>query len=326
MEYRNLGRTGLRVSALCLGTMQWGWTASEADSREVMDAFYEDGGNFIDTADVYSRWAPNNPGGVSEEIIGRWMAERGNRRDLVVATKVRGRMWDGANGEGLGRKHIMEAVEDSLRRLQTEYIDLYQAHAFDGEVPIDETMRAFDDLVRQGKVLYVGASNYPAWRLGQALGVSERNGWTRFDAFQPHYNLVHRAEFERELAPLCEAAGIGVIPYSPLAAGFLTGKYQQGQPLPQSGRAASVRGRYFDDDQAWDTLRGAEEIARAHGATVAEVALAWLLAQPSVTAPIVGANTAAQLRESLGAVEIRLSDEELQQLDAVSGGPYDWND
>ena len=165
MEYRRLGRTGLKVSELCLGTMQWGWTADETTAFAVMDAFVEAGGNFIDTADVYSRWAPGNPGGVSEEIIGRWMQERGNRRQIVLATKVRGRMWDGANGEGLSRQHIMAAVEDSLRRLQTDTIDLYQTHWFDADTPIDETMRALDDLVRQGKVRYLGASNIPAWRL-----------------------------------------------------------------------------------------------------------------------------------------------------------------
>ncbi|MFQ5902523.1 MAG: aldo/keto reductase, partial [Candidatus Binatia bacterium] len=222
MEYRKLGRTGLKVSELCLGTMQWGWTASEEDGRGVMDAFVEAGGNFLDTADIYSRWVQNNPEGISEQIIGRWMKDRGNRRQIVLATKVHGRMWDGPTGEGLSRKHIMEAVEDSLRRLQTDYIDLYQAHAFDANVPIDETMHAFDDLVRQGKVLYIGASNYPAWRLAEALAVSAVNSWVRYDCLQPHYNLVHRGEFERELKPLCDHHGVGVIPYSPLAAGFLS--------------------------------------------------------------------------------------------------------
>jgi aryl-alcohol dehydrogenase-like predicted oxidoreductase len=324
MEYRNLGRTGLRVAALCLGTMQWGWTASEEDARAVMDAYAEAGGNFLDTADIYSRWAGG--AGISEEIIGRWMKNRSNRRELVVATKVRAAMWEGPTGEGLSRKHIMEAVEDSLRRLQTDYIDLYQSHAFDASVPIDETMRAYDDLVRQGKVLYVGASNYPAWRFGQALAVSEARGWARYDALQPHYNLVHRSEFERELAPLCAEMGVGVIPYSPLAGGFLTGKYQRGQELPGSQRASSVQSHYFDDDRAWDTLVAAQDIARARQATVTQVALAWLLAQPSVAAPIIGANTVAQLQDSLPAVDLRLSDEELQHLDAASGGPFAWND
>lgn len=326
MEYRNLGRTGLKVSELCLGTMQWGWTAGEEDARAVMDAFVEAGGNFLDTADVYSSWARGNPGGVSEQIIGRWMKDRGNRRQIVLATKVRGRMWPGPTGEGLSRKHIMEAVEDSLRRLQTDYIDLYQSHAFDESVPIDETMRAYDDLVRQGKVLYVGASNYPAWRLGEALAVSKAHGWARYDSLQPHYNLVHRGEFERELKPLCEREGIGVIPYSPLAGGFLTGKYRRGEPLPTSDRAAGVRQRYFEDERAWRALDVAAEVAEARGKSVLQVALAWLLSQPVITAPIIGANSVEQLQASLGAVGFRLSPEEMQRLDEASGGSFNWND
>jgi aryl-alcohol dehydrogenase-like predicted oxidoreductase len=326
VEYRRLGRTGLQVSELCLGTMQWGWTATEADARAVMDVFFEAGGNFLDTADVYSRWAPNNPGGVSEEIIGRWMRERGNRRDVVLATKVRGTMWPGPNGAGLSRKHIVEAVEDSLRRLQTDYIDLYQAHAFDPAVPIGETLQAFDDVVRQGKVLYVGASNYPAWRLALALAASDARGWARFDALQPNHSLVHRGEFERELKPLCEQTGMGVIPYSPLARGFLTGKYQRRGPTVASERADEIRGEFFDDERAWDTLTAVQAIARTHGKTPAQVALAWLLTQPVITAPIIGANTVEQLQDSLGASEFRLSLQEMEELDAVSGGPVEWND
>ncbi len=241
MDYRNLGRTGLKVSELCLGTMQWGWTADEETSFEVMDAFVEAGGNFIDTADVYSRWVEGNPGGVSETIIGRWMKARGNRRQIVLATKVRGRMWDGPNGEGLSRGHIMAAVEDSLRRLDTDTIDLYQTHLYDADTPIDETMRALDDLVHQGKVRYVGCSNYPAWRLAKALWASDKQGLARYDSIQPHYSLVHRAEFERGLKALCEEENIGVIPYSPLAGGFLTGKYRRDQPWPDSARADGIR-------------------------------------------------------------------------------------
>ncbi|GAP64267.1 hypothetical protein ARMA_2690 [Ardenticatena maritima] len=326
MEYRALGRTGLKVSELCLGTMQFGWTADEETSFAILDAFYEAGGNFIDTANVYSRWAPGNPGGVSEEIIGRWMKARGNRREIVLATKVRGRMWEGPNGEGLSRAHIMQAVEDSLRRLQTDYIDLYQAHAFDATTPIEETMRAFEDLVRQGKVRYVGASNYPAWRLADAVAVSERHGWARYESLQPHYNLVHRAEFERELKPFCEAHGLGVIPYSPLAAGFLTGKYQRNAPLPPSARADSVRRRYFESETAWNALETAQAIAAERGVSVTQIALAWLLTQPVITAPIIGANSVAQLQESLGAAGLRLSPEEMVRLNAASGGEFHWND
>ncbi len=226
MDYRRLGRTGLKVSELCLGTMQWGWTADEAMSFAVMDAFVEAGGNFIDTADVYSRWVEGNPGGVSEQIIGRWMKARGNRQGIVLATKARGRMWEGPNGEGLSRGHLIRAVEDSLRRLQTDTIDLYQTHSDDRDTPLDETLRALDDMIDAGKVRYIGASNIHAWRLTSALWASDKHNLTRHDSLQPHYNLAHRAEFERELKPLCEEQGIGVIPYSPLAAGFLTGKYR----------------------------------------------------------------------------------------------------
>lgn len=316
MQSRRLGRTGLKVSQLCLGTMQWGWTTDEENAVQVMDAFVEAGGNFIDTADVYSRWARNNPGGVAEQIIGRWMKERGNRRQLVIATKVRGPMWDGPNGEGLSRKHIVGAVEDSLRRLQTDYIDLYQSHAFDETTPIEETMAAFDQLVQQGKVLYVGCSNYPAWRLAKALWASDVNDLVRYESLQPHYNLAHRAEFERELMPLCEAEEVGVIPYSPLAAGFLTGKYERDN-VPESARAAGIRQRYFDA-AGWRTLDAVRRVAAEVDSTPAGVSLAWLLAQPVVTAPIIGANTVEQLQDSLPALDVALSDEQVTRLNEAS--------
>ncbi len=326
MEYRPLGRTGLMVSELCLGTMQWGWTADEHQARDVMDAYVEAGGNFLDTADVYSRWAKDNPGGVSEQIIGRWMMDRGNRRDLVIATKVRGPMWDGPNGAGLSRRHIMDAVEDSLRRLQVDAIDLYQAHADDPDAPLDETLRAFDDLVHQGKVHYLGASNYAAWRFGKALSISEREGWARFESLQPHYNLVHRGEFERELRPLCESESVGVIPYSPLAGGFLTGKYVRGADLPGSARAEGIDARYGASDRAWSALDAGQTVAKASGKTIAQVALAWLLTQPVVSSAIIGANTVEQLGDSLGAAGYRLSPAEMEQLNEASGGSFEWND
>jgi len=213
MKNRKLGRTGLKVSELCLGTMQFGWTTDEAAGFEVMDAFIELGGNFIDTADVYSWWAENNPGGVAEQIIGRWMKARGNRQEIVLATKVRGKMWEGPNGEGLSRAHIMRAVEESLRRLDTDYVDLYQTHWFDEDTPIDETLRVLEDLVRHGKVRYLGASNYPAWLLMESLWSAEVNGTPRYDSLQPHYNLARRDDFERELKEVCEKYEIGVIPY-----------------------------------------------------------------------------------------------------------------
>jgi aryl-alcohol dehydrogenase-like predicted oxidoreductase len=316
MEYRRLGRTGLQVSALCLGTMQFGWTADEAASFAVMDAFADAGGNFLDTADVYSNWHPGNPGGVAEEIIGRWMRQRGNRREMVVATKARGRMWPGPTGEGLSRAHLMRACDDSLRRLQTDYIDLYQTHWFDAATPIEETLDALNDLVRAGKVRYIGCSNYPAWRLALALGVSERRGYARYDSLQPHYNLAHRAEFERELAELCLDQGIGIIPYSPLAGGFLTGKYRRGEPL--SGTRAEGIARRYDNERSWALLDAVREVASELGATPGQVALAWLLARPGVVAPIIGANTPAQLSDSLGALDIALSAAQIERLDTAS--------
>jgi aryl-alcohol dehydrogenase-like predicted oxidoreductase len=316
MNYRRLGRTGLKVSELCLGTMQWGWTADEATSFTVMDAFYEAGGNFVDTADVYSRWVEGNPGGVSEQIIGRWIRARGNRQQVVLATKARGRMWDGPNGEGLSRVHLIKACEDSLRRLDTDYIDLYQTHAVDEETPIDETLRALDDLVRSGKVRYIGCSNIPAWRLTEALWVSDKLHLARYDSLQPHYNLAHRGEFERELKPLCAAQQIGVIPYSPLAGGFLTGKYRR-DAVPASARAGGIQERYFND-RGFAIVDRLAAIAANRDLVIAQVALAWLLAQPVITAPIVGANSVAQLNESLGATAVRLAPEELAELDTVS--------
>jgi len=312
MNYRQMGRTGLKVSELCLGTMQWGWSADEAASVAVMDAFVEAGGNFVDTADIYSRWAEGNPGGVSEAIIGRWMKARGNRDQVVLATKVRGRMWDGPNGEGLSRLHIVKACEDSLRRLQTDYIDLYQSHWFDAEAPVEETMEAFDLLVRQGKVRYLGCSNTPAWRLMHALWASDKRNLARYDALQPHYNLVHRAEFERELKEICTTFGLGVIPYSPLAGGFLTGKYRR-NGVPASLRAESVRNRYMHE-KGFRVLAALDAIAAARRLTVLQVALAWQLNLPYVTAPIVGANSPAQLQESLGACGVALDAEEMRRL------------
>lgn len=316
MNYRNLGRTGLKVSEICLGTMQWGWSADEPASQQVMDAFVAAGGNFVDTADIYSNWAPNNPGGVSEEIIGRWLKDRGHRDQIVVATKARGRMWEGPNGEGLSRAHLLKACEDSLRRLQTDYIDLYQAHWYDAETPIEETMAALDTLVRQGKVRYVGCSNYPAWRLMEALWASDKRSLVRYDAIQPHYSLVHRAEFEREVQEVCATYDIGVIPYSPLAGGFLTGKYSREHDA-DSARAAGVKRRYFND-AGWRTLDAVRAVAIESGSTPAAVSLAWLLAQPGMTAPVIGANSVAQLQASLAASELTLTAVQLATLGRAS--------
>ncbi len=321
MEIRKLGRTGLEVSELALGTMQFGWTADQEAAFAILDAYVEAGGNLIDTADIYSRWAEGNPGGVSEQIIGRWHTSRRNRQDVVLATKVRGRMWEGPNGEGLSRAHILRAADESLQRLETDYIDLYQTHWYDAGTPIEETLRALDDLVRAGKVRYVGCSNYPAWRLMEALCVSDQNGLASYVSLQPHYNLAHREEFEREMAELVSAYGLGVINYSPLGGGFLTGKYRRDGPVPESARAQGIQRRYYSE-KGFALLDKLEEIGRAHGRDPLQVALAWLLTNPLVTAPIVGANSVAQLQGSLAAAGFRLSKTEMEALNQVSR----WNE
>jgi aryl-alcohol dehydrogenase-like predicted oxidoreductase len=297
--------------------MQFGWTADEALSRRILSTSYDAGINFIDTADIYSRWVPGNAGGEAETIIGNWMrAAQIPRSRLVIATKVRGRMGDGPNDEGLSRAHILAAVEASLRRLQTDYIDLYQTHWFDDSLPIDETLRALDDLIRQGKVRYIGCSNIPAWRLIQSLWVAREHGLARYDCLQPHYNLVHRAEFERELAEVCRAYAIGVIPYSPLAGGFLTGKYRPGN-LPESARASGTR-RYFTD-RNWHLLDKMDEIARElEGRSISQVALAWQLSDPLITSPIIGPRSPEQLADNLGAAGLRLTVEQRRYLDEIS--------
>jgi len=296
--------------------MQFGWTADERASLAVMDSFVEAGGSFLDTADVYSRWAPGNPGGVSEQIIGRWLKERGNREHLVIATKVRGRMWAGPDGEGLSRAHITRAVEDSLRRLQIETIDLYQCHSPDEKTPIEETLRAFEELISSGKVRHIGASNFTVAQLAQALRVAGEKTLPRFETLQPHHNLVHRAEYEAELAPLCERERIGVIPYSPLAAGFLTGKYRPGQTQPRSARAGRVR--EYMNAQGFAVLEALEGVAAAHNTTPAAVALAWQMTKPAIVAPIIGANSPEQLADLLPAADLELSIDEAAALDRAS--------
>lgn len=317
MEYRNLGITGLKVSALCMGSMQFGWSVDEADTQRILSRTFETGINFIDTADVYSRWVDGNPGGVAEQYIGRWRKQTKVPRDrLVIATKVRGKMGDGPNNKGLSRVHIMQAVEASLRRLDTDYIDLYQTHWPDKNTPIEETLRAMDDLVRQGKVRYIGASNCKAWELMQALWASDKNALARFDSLQPHYNLILRDEFERELRAVCEAYGIGVIPYSPLEGGFLTGKYRRDTPLPDSRRAKDRQ--KFMTEQNFVVLDKLDEIATAHQSTVTQVSLAWLLAAPVITSPIIGATSLEQLDENLGALDVKLTLDEKQELDKLT--------
>jgi aryl-alcohol dehydrogenase-like predicted oxidoreductase len=317
MLTRNLGRTGLRVSALCLGGNTFGWTTDQPASEAVLDAYVEAGGNFIDTADVYARWVPGNSGGESETALGKWMAARKNRQAVVIATKVMGPMGPGPNDTGLSRQHIAAGVEASLRRLQTDYIDLYQAHWDDRQTPLDETMRAFDDLVRQGKVRYVGCSNYVAWRLTRALWESDKRGLGRYESLQPKYNLVFRDEYERELEPLCLEQGVGVIPYSTLGSGFLTGKYRRGGALPTTARAGGVQKTYMTD-RGFAVLDAVEQVAAKTGATPAQVSLSWLAHRPGITAPIASATSPVQLKELVGGIELRLDDEATATLDRAS--------
>jgi len=317
MEYRKLGKTGLKVSPLCMGTMQFGWSVNEPDTYRILSATLDSGINFIDTADVYSKWVEGNSGGVAETYIGNWMKKNKIPRDQVVlATKVRGEMGKGPNDQGLSRLHIIQAVEASLRRLQTDYIDLYQSHWTDEDTPIEETLRAFDDLVKQGKVRYVGASNYAAWELMQALWTSDKHNLVRYDSLQPHYSLIYRDEFERELRAVCQTYGIGVIPYSPLAGGFLTGKYRKNEPMPESKRAQGRKRAMTDKN--FGLIDEMDVIALRHKASIAQVALAWMLADPVITSPIIGATSIEQLNDNLGALNVKLSEEEMILLNKMT--------
>lgn len=313
MDYRTLGRTGLKVASLCLGTITFGSQTDEATAFAILDAYVDAGGNFIDTANAYA-------GGRSEEIIGQWLKARGNRDTIVLATKVGMKVGPGPNDFGGSRRHIMAALDGSLRRLGVDYIDLYQTHFYDYDTPVEETLRALDDAVRAGKVRYLGASNHRAWELMQALWAADRLGTARYDCLQPHYNLVHREEFERELRRVCLTYGLGVIPFFPLASSFLSGKYRR-DFLPESQRAAMVQRRYYTE-AGWRALDALLQVARELGASPAATAVAWLMQQPGVTAPILGARTVDQLRDTLQAVTVRLTDEHLQRLDAASS----WND
>ena len=315
MLKRRLGRTDLDVSVLCFGGNVFGWTTDEAQSAAVLDAFMESGGNFIDSADVYSAWAPGNKGGESEVILGQWMKDRGNRKDVVLATKLGSPMGEGK--KGLSRAYMMQAVEDSLTRLQTDYIDLYQAHRDDQETPLEETMAAFDELVKQGKVRWIGASNFSAERLAAANEVAKQQGGARYESIQPPYHLLRRSDYEAALEPLCQREEIGVITYSSLASGFLTGKYQKGAELPKSGRAGGVQSQFMND-KGWAVLEAVESVASRLGATPAQVALAWIVARPGMTGPIASATTPEQLAELIGGIDLKLDDEAISTLDKAS--------
>lgn len=317
MQTRRMGRTGLYVTPICFGGNVLGWTTDHQRSFEVLDAFVAGGGNFIDTADVYSRWAPGHVGGESEVILGDWMQARQNRHDVIVATKVGMRMSDDANGEGLSRYRIIKHVEDSLKRLKTDYIDLYQAHADDVNTPLDETLRAFDDLVSSGKVRYIGASNYSAWRLTKALWVSDSLNVARYDCVQPRYNLVMRADYERELEPMCISEGVGVITYSSLASGFFSGKYKAGQPLPETPRAGGVQNNYMND-RGFKILAEVERVAAELNTTPGQVALAWIMARPGITAAIASGTTVAQVQDLTASANLVLPADAIAALTAAS--------
>jgi aryl-alcohol dehydrogenase-like predicted oxidoreductase len=316
MEYRQLGQTSLQVSRLCLGTMQLGWTADEPTSFRILSMAFDAGINFMDTADIYSRWVPGHQGGEAETIIGRWWRQSGIPRDrLILATKVRGQMGEGPLDQGLSRSYVLKAAEASLRRLQTDYIDLYQTHWPDPNVPIEETLRAFEDLIRQGKVRYIGCSNYKAEALRDALETSRKHHLPRFESLQPHYNLVHRREFEGELAQVCQEYHLGVIPYSPLAGGFLSGKYRPGLHV-SSARAEGVR-KYFTEEN-WRLLEEMDKMAEEKEASLSQIALAWLLHQPLVTSPIIGPRTPEQLYDNLASLSVSLTPQELERLNTLT--------
>jgi aryl-alcohol dehydrogenase-like predicted oxidoreductase len=297
--------------------MTMGWTSSKADSFAVMDCAVENGINFFDTADIYSFWAEGNDGGVAESWIGEWLQDRQARHEVIIATKARGRMWDGPAGEGLSRAHLMRAVEDSLRRLQVDTIDLYQSHWPDEATPLEETFRAFEDMIKQGKVRWLGCSNHTAAQLQETLDLCTAQNLPRYESLQPHYNLVHRSEYEAELMALCENENLGVIPYSPLEGGFLTGKYRQ-ETIPTDSRGhGSDRMRPYMNKRGYAIIDALYEIGQSHNATIAQTALAWLLANPTVTSAIIGANTVSQLAETIKATDFSLSAEEKARLDSL---------
>lgn len=318
MEYRSLGRTGVQVSALCLGCMNFGFPTPEEESLTIIDTALDQGINFLDTANVYNR-------GRSEEIVGQALKRNGKRSRIVLATKVHGRMADDdVLAAGNNRRHIIEQCEASLRRLQTDYIDLYQIHRPDSNVPIDETLRALDDLVRSGKVRYLGTSTYPAWRVLEALWVSKELGLNRFVTEQPPYHLLDRS-IERELIPLAQTYGLAILPWSPLARGFLSGKYARGQEIPGDSRVArDMQGQFAErtrrhfGDLAYGVLDVVGEIAAEKGCSVSQVALAWCMHQPGVTSPIIGPRTLAHLADNIGAAAVAISAADRTRLDAVA--------
>ncbi|HEX5368180.1 MAG TPA: aldo/keto reductase [Dehalococcoidia bacterium] len=314
MQYRPLGRTGVKVSEFCLGAMMFGGRTEFEDGVSIVDAALDQGINFIDTANVYNR-------GRSEEVVGEALKRRGARDRVVLATKVHGVMdAEDPNAQGNSRRHIIQQCEASLRRLQTDWIDLYQIHRPQSDIPIDETLRALDDLVRDGKVRYIGTSTYAAWQLVESFWVSDKMNLSRFVCDQPPYNLLDR-RIERELLPMVQTYGMGIIPWSPLGGGLLTGKYRRGQPLPEDGRytiSNAPQQRRRLNERIYDIIDGLEPIAQGKECTLSQLALAWTLQQPGITSPIIGPRTMDQFEDNMGALRVEFSDEDLQMIDAVS--------
>lgn len=321
MKSKRMGRTGLKVTEICLGTMTFGMQCDEATSFSIMDMAVEHGVDFFDTADGYPMGGTLETVGRTETIVGKWL--KGRRDKIVLATKCWVPMGRGVNDRGLSRKHIFDAVEKSLRRLQTDYIDLYQAHAPDPDTPLEETMRALDDLVRQGKVRYLGCSNFKAWLLASALWISDKHEYARFDCVQPRYNMLFR-EIENELLPLCHHHGVGVIAYNPLAGGFLTGKYQaRAEPEREtrfgflSGSVQSIYHKRYWQDAQFAEVDNLQKFFSQRNKSLTQAAITWVLAQPDVTSAIVGATSAAQLQQSLPATELTLDSEEMEVCNEV---------
>jgi aryl-alcohol dehydrogenase-like predicted oxidoreductase len=314
LQKRRLGRSSLQISPLVLGGNVFGWTADEATSFTLLDAFVAGGFDCIDTADMYSTWVPGHQGGESETVIGKWMKQRGNRSKVIVATKVGMELPD--RGKGLAKSRITRAVEDSLARLQTDYIDLYQSHQDDANTPLEETLEAYAQLVEQGKVRAIGASNFGAERLAASLATSAQHGWPRYETLQPEYNLRERVVFERTLEPLCVKEGLGVITYFSLAKGFLTGKYRSEADLSKSPRGGWVKP--YLDERGMRILAALDAVSAQYKSSPTAVSLAWLLARPSVTAPIASATTLAQLEELMAGAHLELDRAALDQLDHAS--------
>jgi len=314
MKRRKLGNSALEISPLVFGGNVFGWTADEPTSFKLLDAFVAAGFNSIDTADVYCKWVPGHSGGESETILGKWIKRSGNREKVIIATKVGSEM--GPGKKGLSKAYIFRAAEDSMQRLQTDYIDLYQSHIDDADTPLEETLGAYAELIKQGKVRAIGASNYKADRLAAALEVSKKTGLPRYESLQPNYSLCERAEYEATLEPLCQKEGLDVINYFPLAAGFLSGKYRSEADVAKSARARLVT-KYLHEG-GFKILQALDQVAKKYNATPARVSLAWLLARPSITAPIVSATSLVQLNDLIASVELKLDRSSIELLDRAS--------